>query len=70
LFRCGEAGFSIEDILQIATINGVTSMGPGNTYGSIRAGKKADLVIFEKSLFDNYKNLISEKVVIKDGKIY
>jgi imidazolonepropionase-like amidohydrolase len=65
-----ESGFSIEDILQITTINGANSMGLGNKYGSISAGKKADLVIFEKNPFDNYKNFLSEKIVIKDGKVY
>lgn len=65
-----EAGFSIEDILQIATINGANSMDLGNKYGSISSGKKADLIIFEKNPFDNYKNFLSKKIVIKDGKVY
>ena len=65
-----EAGFSTEDILEIATINGANSMDLGNKYGSISVGKRADLVIFEKNPFDNYKNFLSEKIVIKDGKIY
>jgi imidazolonepropionase-like amidohydrolase len=65
-----EAGFSIGDILQIATINGAASMDLGNKYGSIKAGKKANLVIFDKNPFENYKNFLSEKIVIKDGKVY
>ena len=65
-----EAGFSINDILQIATINGATSMDLGNKYGSLKPGKKANLVIFDKNPFDNYKNFLSEKIVVKDGKVY
>jgi len=65
-----EAGFPIGDILQIATINGAASTGLGNKYGSIKAGKKADLVIFDKDPYKNYKNFLSEKVVIKDGRVY
>lgn len=65
-----EAGFSIEDILQIVSINGAKAMDLDHLYGSIRAGKKANLVIFERNPFDDYKNFLSEKIVIKDGKIY
>ena len=39
-------------------------------YGSIEPGKKANLVIFDKSPFDDYKNFLSNKMVIKDGKVY
>ncbi len=65
-----EAGFSIADILQIATINGARSMDMGHSHGSLKIGKKADLVIFEQNPFDNYRNFLSKKLVIKSGKIY
>jgi imidazolonepropionase-like amidohydrolase len=65
-----EAGFSIADILQIATLNGAKAIGMEQTYGSVQVGKKANLVIFEKSPFDDYRNFLSEKTVIKDGVVY
>lgn len=65
-----EAGFSIADILQIATINGAKAIGLEEKYGSVDAGKKANLVLFSKSPFDDYKNFLAEKVIIKDGIIY
>jgi imidazolonepropionase-like amidohydrolase len=65
-----EAGFSIEDILKIATLNGAIAIDRESIYGSIETGKKANLVIFDKSPFDDYQNFLSDKVVIKDGKIY
>ena len=64
-----QAGFSTEDILQIATINGAVSMDLGNMYGSVKPGKKANLVIFKNSPFEDYKNFLAEKIVIKDGKV-
>jgi hypothetical protein len=65
-----EAGFSTADILQIATINGAKAIGLEEKYGSVEAGQKANLVIFSKSPFDDYKNFLAEKLIIKDGIIY
>ncbi len=65
-----EAGFPMEDILQIATINGANVIDQGNNLGSIEKGRPADIVIFEKDPFENYKNLLSIKAVIKSGRIY
>ncbi len=63
-----KAGFSMEDILQIATLNGYESMKLDDDYGSIEVGKKADMLLFEKNPFDDYKNILSKKTVIKGGK--
>lgn len=63
-------GFSVEDILQIATWNGAKAMKIEDTYGSVEIGKKADLVLFDKSPFDDHKNFLSQKTVIKGGKKY
>ncbi len=65
-----EANFSMEDILQIATLNGAEAMKIDGLYGSIKSGKKADLIIFEKNPFENYKNILSSKIIIKDGMEY
>jgi len=70
LMLFSEAGFPIEDVLQIATINGAEAMRIDDKFGSIEKGKKADLVIFDKSPFDNYKNFQAKKTVIKGGKIF
>lgn len=65
-----EAGFTVNDILQIATINGAKAIDMDQYYGSLEPGKKANLVIFDKNPFDDYKNFLSRKIIIKDGKVY
>ena len=68
LISLHKAGFKMEDILQIATINGYEAMKLENNYGSIEVGKKADMILFEKNPFDNYQNILSNKTIIKGGK--
>ena len=70
LLLLSEANFKTEDILQIATSNGSESMKIDRFYGSIEVGKKADLIIFDKSPFDNYKNFLAKKTIIKGGQIF
>ena len=70
LMLLSEGGFPIEDILQIATINGAEAMKIDDKFGSIAVGKNADLVIFDRSPFEDRKNFQAEKIVIKDGKLF
>ncbi len=65
-----EAGFSMADTLQIATYNGARALNADKHLGSIKPGKKADLIIFDKDPFKDYKNLLSEKTIVKGGMVY
>ena len=65
-----DAGFSIEDILQIACYNGYESMKLTDKYGSVEAGKKADLVIFHENPFENAEHFLSPKSIIKGGQLF
>jgi len=70
LMVLAKANFSIKDILQIATINGAKAMKIDDQFGSIEVGKKADLVLFDENPFDDYRNFLSKKTIIKSGKVY
>lgn len=65
-----EAGFSMGDALQIATLNGAEALKIDRDFGSIKIGKKADLVIFKNNPFENPQHLLSEKLIVKSGKVY
>ncbi|BDD05185.1 amidohydrolase family protein [Aureibacter tunicatorum] len=70
LYLLGEAGFSSEEVLQIATWNGAESMGIENEIGVLKQGSMADLIIFEKSPLENIENFNAEKIIIKGGKVF
>lgn len=65
-----EAGFTMGDILKIATLNGAEALKIDADFGSITAGKKADLILFERDPFKDSKGLLDQKTVIKGGKVY
>ena len=70
-----------ESALEIATLTGAKAFGLGDDLGSIEAGKKADLVLFDthrpewQALFNPVNNLVynadgrSVDTVIVDGKV-
>jgi hypothetical protein len=52
-----EAGFNALEVIQSATINGAEALGMADEIGSIRVGKKADLVIVGENPLRNLKVL-------------
>jgi Amidohydrolase family len=52
-----EAGFNALEVVQSATINGAEALGMESEIGSIRVGKKADLVIVGENPLRNFKVL-------------
>tara|TARA_B110001450_G_scaffold52168_1_gene48764 strand:- start:743 stop:2104 length:1362 start_codon:yes stop_codon:yes gene_type:complete len=62
-------GFPVADVMKIASLNGANAIGIENEVGSLKIGKKANLIIWRESPFDNLENFTSEKTIIKDGKV-
>lgn len=70
-----------ETALELATIGGATALGLGDEIGSIEAGKRADLVLFDtrrpewRTLFNPVNNLVynadgrSVHTVLVDGRV-
>jgi imidazolonepropionase-like amidohydrolase len=65
-----EAGLSNYEALKTATINPAIFMAKQNLYGSVSAGKYADLLILEKNPLANIDNLKTIKFVIVKGEIF
>jgi imidazolonepropionase-like amidohydrolase len=65
-----EYGFAVAEVLQISTRNGAEALGLADQYGSIEKGQRANLVVFERSPFADYRNFLAKKTIIKDGIVY
>jgi len=65
-----EAGFSLEEAIRIATLNGASYLGLDSRIGSIAAGKNADLVVVRGDPGHTLTDLQNVEIVFKDGVGY
>jgi imidazolonepropionase-like amidohydrolase len=61
------AGFTPEEAIRIATLNGATFLGVADRIGTIAAGKDADIVITRGNPSANISDIRNVTVVFKDG---
>lgn len=64
------AGFTPEEAIRIATLNGATFLGVADRVGTIAAGKDADVVIVRGNPGANIADIRNVTVVFKDGVGY
>ena len=64
------AGFTPEEAIRIATLNGATFLGEAEHIGTLAAGKQADIVIVRGNPASNISDLRNVHLVFKDGVGY
>jgi len=62
-----ETGFSIEEAIKLATLNGAEYLGIDKETGTIEVGKKADLVLIDGDLSKDISNIRKMELVFKNG---
>lgn len=62
-----EAGFTIEEAIQISTANGAKLLGESKRIGTITVGKQADLVIVDGNPAADVSEIMNVRTVFKDG---
>lgn len=65
-----EAGFTPVEAIQIMTANGARVLGGANEFGTIAAGKRADLVVIRGDPITNHADIRNVVTVFKDGVGY
>ncbi|HOP09916.1 MAG TPA: amidohydrolase family protein [Oscillospiraceae bacterium] len=64
------AGLSNYEILCAATVNAANCLGKAAEFGTVEAGKRADLVLTEKNPLDDLRTLSRHRGVFKRGVFY
>lgn len=62
-----QTGFSNWQLLQSSTINGAKAMGKEKEFGSIQAGKRADMLLLNANPLENIDNLRKIDLIINKG---
>jgi hypothetical protein len=62
-----EAGFTPEEAIRIASLNGATYLGLADKIGSVAVGKNADLVVVNGNPAANIDDIANVEIVFKDG---
>ncbi|MEQ8330060.1 MAG: amidohydrolase family protein [Longimicrobiales bacterium] len=64
------AGMGAHDVLRAGTINVARGMGMAADFGSLEAGKVADLVVLDANPLDDIRNSTAIRYVMKGGELY
>ena len=70
LWMLPSGGMSNHDALRVATIFGAEAIGHGKDFGSIEAGKLADLQVLDKNPLDDIRNSTAIRYVMVNGRMY
>ena len=65
-----QAGFTPEEAIRIATLNGATFLGEDSRIGTLATGKQADIVIVRGNPATNIRDIRNVQLVLKDGVGY
>ena len=65
-----EAGFTPEEAIHIATENGAVWLGEQDHFGTIAAGKAADIVVVDGNPSKDIHDVEKVEIVFKDGVGY
>ena len=64
------AGFTSEEAIRIATLNGALFLGEDSRIGTLATGKQADIVIVRGNPATNIRDIRNVQIVFKDGVGY
>ena len=62
-----ETGFSIEEAIKLATLNGAEYLGIQTKTGTVEVGKEADLILINGDLSKDISNIRKMELVFKNG---
>lgn len=63
-------GMTPMEVLRAATISSAETIGRQAEFGSLEAGKYADLIILDKNPLEDIANTLSIRLVMKNGRLY
>jgi Tol biopolymer transport system component len=70
IWNIAMGGMPRYDVLRVATIFGAEAIGHEKDFGSLEAGKLADLQVLDKNPLDDIKNTNTIRYVMKNGRMY